>query len=108
MNGLSGALGEVSALIRALKVRPAGPDVLVCPPATLISRVAARAGGVVAVGGQDCHPQPSGAFTGDVSAEMLRDAGLAAHWDIDYPVTRVTLTLGSERPGWAPPRRRAD
>jgi GNAT superfamily N-acetyltransferase len=41
-------------------------------------------------------------------AEMLRDAGLAAHWDIDYPVTRVTLTLGSERPGWATPRRRAD
>jgi triosephosphate isomerase len=80
MNGLASALDEVDALIRALKARPAGPDVLVCPPATLISRVAARVGGVVAVGGQDCHPQPSGAFTGDVSAEMLRDAG--ASWAI--------------------------
>ncbi|HEY0282395.1 MAG TPA: triose-phosphate isomerase, partial [Rhizomicrobium sp.] len=80
MNGLSSALDEVDALIRALKARPAGLDVLVCPPATLISRLAARAGGVVAVGGQDCHPQPSGAFTGDVSAEMLRDAGAA--WTI--------------------------
>ena len=80
MNGLSSALEEVDALIRALKARPAGPDVLVCPPATLISRVAARASGVVAVGGQDCDTRPSGAFTGDVSAEMLRDAG--ATWVI--------------------------
>jgi triosephosphate isomerase len=80
MNGLSSALDEVDALIRALKARSAGPDVLVCPPATLISRLAARAGGAVAVGGQDCHPKPFGAFTGDVSAEMLRDAG--ASWVI--------------------------
>jgi triosephosphate isomerase len=80
MNGLSSALDEVDALIRALKAHPAGSDVLVCPPATLISRVAARAGGVVAVGGQDCDPRPSGAFTGDVSVEMLRDAG--ASWVI--------------------------
>jgi triosephosphate isomerase len=80
MNGLSSALDEVDALIRALKARPAGPDVLVCPPATLISRVADRAGGAIAVGGQDCHPKPSGAFTGDVAAEMLRDAG--ASWAI--------------------------
>ena len=80
MNGLAAALDEVRALLEGLKARPAGVDVLVCPPATLISRVAAEAGTAVAVGGQDCHPRPSGAFTGDVSAEMLRDAG--ATWTI--------------------------
>jgi triosephosphate isomerase len=80
MNGLSSTLDEVDALIRALKARPAGQDVLVCPPATLISRLVARADGMVEVGGQDCHPKPSGTFTGDVSAEMLRDAG--ATWTI--------------------------
>jgi triosephosphate isomerase len=80
MNGLSSALDEVDALIRALRAHPAGPDVLICPPATLLERVVARAGGAVGVGGQDCYLQSSGAYTGDVSAEMLRDAG--ASWVI--------------------------
>ena len=48
---------------------------LVCPPATLIARAAAVAGKDIAIGGQDCHAEPSGAFTGDISAEMLKDAG---------------------------------
>jgi len=78
MNGLSSALDEVDALIGALKAHPAAHDVLICPPATLLARVAARTGGAVGVGGQDCHPQPSGAFTGDVSAEMLRDTGASS------------------------------
>ncbi|NNM71938.1 triose-phosphate isomerase [Enterovirga aerilata] len=51
-------------------------DLLVCPPATLVSTFAVIAlGSKVAVGGQDCHPKASGAHTGDVSAEMLTDAG---------------------------------
>jgi triosephosphate isomerase len=51
-------------------------DLLVCPPATLIHLLAKAAiGSRVALGGQDCHAQESGAFTGDVSAEMLADAG---------------------------------
>ena len=75
MNGLSPALGEVEALIQELKARPVVAKVLICPPATLMSRVAAAAGGIISIGGQDCHPQPSGAFTGDISAEMVRDAG---------------------------------
>ncbi len=50
-------------------------DVLICPPATLI---AALAGGALAVGGQDCHWEASGAHTGDVSAAMLADAGAVA------------------------------
>jgi len=37
-------------------------------------------------------------------AEMLRDAGLATVWNIDYPVAHVTLDVGGERPGWATPR----
>jgi triosephosphate isomerase len=51
-------------------------EVLICPPATLILAVAdAVKGSGVLVGGQDCHAKPSGAHTGEVSAEMLRDAG---------------------------------
>lgn len=50
-------------------------DLLVCPPATLIAAVAEAAGGQIAVGGQDCHPEPSGARTGEISAEMLTDLG---------------------------------
>ena len=51
-------------------------DLLVCPPATLVRQVAdALAGGPVAVGGQDCHTEASGAFTGSISAAMLADAG---------------------------------
>jgi triosephosphate isomerase len=79
MNGLRGALGEIRALGRAFADDPPSGDVLICPPATLIGEAArAAAGSVIAIGGQDCHPQPAGAFTGDISAEMLRDAGATA------------------------------
>lgn len=51
-------------------------DLLVCPPATIVQTVAQRLeGGPVAVGGQNCHAASSGAFTGDVSAQMLADLG---------------------------------
>src|SRR6059058_5303479 len=54
-------------------------DLLVCPPATLISDFADKArGSKVAVGAQDCHPKASGAHTGDLAAEMLADAGAGA------------------------------
>src|SRR3954470_14589253 len=53
-----------------------GCDLLVCPPFPLLAEIgAALAGSVVALGGQDCHPQQSGACTGSISAEMLKDAG---------------------------------
>ena len=77
MNGLAASLGEIGTLGRALAARPPSCDVLVCPPATLIARAAALGTGI-AIGGQDCHAEASGAFTGDVSAEMLRDAGATA------------------------------
>lgn len=69
MNGLKAQLAEIDALAADL---PAGPEVLICPPATL---VAAMAGHGIAVGGQDCHANASGAHTGDISARMLADAG---------------------------------
>ncbi|HEX3863784.1 MAG TPA: triose-phosphate isomerase [Stellaceae bacterium] len=53
-----------------------GCDLLVCPPATLLAAVGeVLAGSGVALGGQDCHAKASGAFTGSISAEMLKDAG---------------------------------
>jgi len=54
-------------------------DILVCPPATMIAELAAAArGSAVQIGAQDCHAEPSGAFTGDISAEILRQAGASA------------------------------
>ena len=79
MNGVSASLAEVRALRRALADEPARGDVLVCPPFTLLAGAAkAVEGSPIGVGGQDCHASAAGAFTGDVSAEMLRDAGATA------------------------------
>lgn len=79
MNGLAASVAELDKIIAgAPTVTPAG-DLLVCPPATLIAAFAARAArSAVAIGGQDCHAEPAGAFTGDISAEMLKDAGARA------------------------------
>jgi triosephosphate isomerase len=74
MNGLNASLAEVSAIAEAAAATP-GADVLICPPATLISGAVAAAGGKLAIGGQDCHAKASGAHTGDISAEQLQDAG---------------------------------
>ena len=79
MNGLRASLAEIRALRRALADEPTRGDVLVCPPFTLVAEAAkAVEGSPIGVGGQDCHASVSGAFTGDVSAEMLRDAGATA------------------------------
>ncbi|HEX4637578.1 MAG TPA: triose-phosphate isomerase [Rhizomicrobium sp.] len=78
MNGLASSLDELAALKEALTQTPPPCDVLVCPPATLIARAAGCVQGAFALGGQDCHAQAKGAFTGDISAEMLKDAG-ASH-----------------------------
>ena len=75
MNGLT-ADGKALAALVAAGSSEAGCDLLVCPPATLIGTVgAALAGSSVSLGAQDCHGAESGAHTGDVSAEMLADAG---------------------------------
>ncbi|MFT4954683.1 MAG: triosephosphate isomerase [Brevundimonas sp.] len=76
MNGVGSALTEAEALAEALKAGPAAMRVALCPPATLIERLARTVeGSAVEVGGQDCRAEASGAFTGDVAAAMLADAG---------------------------------
>ena len=77
MNGLAGALEEIVAMRRAAEAGAAvEADLLVCPPMTLLAAAAERLEGCqIALGAQDCHPEPSGPFTGDVSAEMIEDAG---------------------------------
>jgi triosephosphate isomerase len=75
MNGLAADLRELVALKDGLAARPAACDVLVCPPATLMAQAAWATKGAFALGGQDCHARASGAHTGDLSAEMLKDAG---------------------------------
>ncbi|MBY0531164.1 MAG: triose-phosphate isomerase [Xanthobacteraceae bacterium] len=77
MNGLRAGLAELEAICAgysgALKAKA---DFLICPPSTLVAEAAAKtAGKGVMIGGQDCHAKASGAHTGDVSAEMLKDAG---------------------------------
>ncbi len=75
MNGRAPDLDQIDALEAAHG--DAGVDILICPPAPLLSRMAERAR-KIAVGGQDCHANASGAHTGDTSADMLVDAG-ASH-----------------------------
>ena len=76
MNGLRAGLAEIRALTRAFVKDHPPASLLICPPATLIAEAVEAAGGSpIAIGGQDCHAQASGAFTGNISAEMLRDAG---------------------------------
>jgi len=76
MNGLAAGLAEAQALCERLEAQPPACRVALCPPATLIERMArVVAGGQIEIGGQDCRAEPGGAFTGDVAAAMLRDAG---------------------------------
>jgi triosephosphate isomerase len=80
MNGLKGSAGEFEAMLAGSAKLGAKADLLVCPPATLIAVFAEKARGAksLSVGAQDCHPKASGAHTGDLSAEMLADAGASA------------------------------
>src|SRR3954449_9018937 len=82
MNGLKHSMAEFEAMIAGARAVVAKADLLVCPPATLLAVFAEKTGGilpadqkVLALGAQDCHPKASGAHTGDISAEMLADAG---------------------------------
>ena len=75
MNGLASNLEELQALKAALRAEPASAEVLVCPPFTLIAQANSLVKDAFALGGQDCHASPSGAHTGDIAAEMLKDAG---------------------------------
>jgi triosephosphate isomerase len=78
MNGLRSGISELLEIARGAIELP-GVDIIVCPPATLIAEFAAAVRDApVRIGAQDCHCEPAGAFTGDISAEMLKDAGASA------------------------------
>ncbi|HJZ42208.1 MAG TPA: triose-phosphate isomerase [Hyphomicrobiaceae bacterium] len=81
MNGLTAALQEAQRVRERLGEAGFAPGVeaMICPPATLIAELAREAAGSrLMVGAQDCHAAPKGAHTGDISAEMLKDAGAGA------------------------------
>lgn len=84
MNGLAATLDEAKTIAEH---HSPTIDTLICPPATLLAQMNwAKGESAVALGGQDCHPNNSGAHTGDISAQMLKDAGAT-----------YTLTGHSER-----------
>ncbi len=80
MNGLKASTAEFEAMLAGAPALSSKADLLVCPPATLLCTFTEKARGskTLALGAQDCHPKPSGAHTGDLSAEMLADAGASA------------------------------
>ena len=78
MNGLAAQLAEIEAVSVSVKASPPSADILICLPATLIQRAGQTAAGRIEIGGENCHAEIEGAFTGDISAEMLRDAGASA------------------------------
>lgn len=112
MNGLAASLDEARAVAAGVDAHPAGARVALCPPATLVERMAAALAGTgVAVGGQDCRGEASGAFTGDIAAEMLVEAGAslvilghserrAGHGETDADV--AAKVLGALRAGLEP------
>lgn len=76
MNGLRAALIEIEQIAAGIPVSETAPEGLLCLPATLIhSARALTDGSGLKIGGETCHPKEKGAHTGDISAEMLRDAG---------------------------------
>ncbi|MSP81610.1 MAG: triose-phosphate isomerase [Alphaproteobacteria bacterium] len=77
MNGLKAeSLARASEFRAFAEAEKPACDLLVCPPATLVEAVAkALAGSAIAVGGQDCHTEDKGAFTGDIAAAMVGDLG---------------------------------
>lgn len=78
MNGLAASLEELESVKAGLSGGVVDADVMICPPATLVASAAKAAGTGIAIGGQDCHWNEKGAHTGDISAEMLADAGASA------------------------------
>ncbi|MCB1492098.1 MAG: triose-phosphate isomerase [Rhodobiaceae bacterium] len=79
MNGTSASLDEARKIAEGAQGYADVVDVMLCPPATLIARMDLRCAGTdLLLGGQDCHVAVSGAHTGDISAEMLVDAGASA------------------------------
>lgn len=101
MNGTAVDLPHLTALADAHK--DASVDVVICGPATLLHRMAATG---LAIGGEDCHPNTSGAHTGDISADMIKDTG-ANHVIVGHSERRTdhaesdALVAAKTNAGWA-------
>jgi triosephosphate isomerase len=80
MHGTAAQLSDIAGVAAVVRATHPAADILICPPATLIARAVEAAAGQISIGGQNCASEISGAFTGDLSAEMLKDAG--ATWVI--------------------------
>lgn len=79
MNGLAASQGELAKIIAGARDLAGKAELMICPPATLLAAFATAAkNSKVIIGGQDCHTEASGAHTGDISAEMMADAGARA------------------------------
>lgn len=79
MHGFAADLHQIRDIVAGLPASGPRFEALICVPATLVSRASAAAfGSRLLIGGETCHPQPTGAHTGEISAEMLKDAG-ASH-----------------------------
>jgi len=78
MHGLSAQLEQIKAVPASVKAQPPHADVLICVPPTLIERAFRASFGALAIGGEDCSAETAGALTGDVDADMLKDAGATA------------------------------
>jgi triosephosphate isomerase len=79
MNGLAASMAELNGIKAGAEKLAAKAELMVCPPATLLAQFAwASKGSKLMLGGQDCHAKASGAHTGDIAAEMLKDAGASA------------------------------
>jgi triosephosphate isomerase len=78
MHGLAAQLAKIESVAAAVQATAPSAQVLSCAPATMIARAVQAAAGRIAIGGQDCSPEIAGAFTGNLSAEMLTDAGASA------------------------------
>jgi triosephosphate isomerase len=73
---MNGKFSDITPYAAALRDADLAPELVICPPYPLIERLAAALpGDKGAIGGQDCHPNPAGAHTGDVAAACLAEAG---------------------------------
>jgi triosephosphate isomerase (TIM) len=88
MNGLRHSLDEVRSLMQRVGKDPKA-DILICPPALLLMEMARQTkDSPIMVGGQDCHWRECGAHTGEISAQMLADAG-ASHVIVGHSERRA-------------------
>lgn len=76
MNGSRASADEIRAMIQGAEALRSQVEMAICPPAVLAGLAGDLvSGSALGLGGQDCHAEPAGAFTGDISAEMWADIG---------------------------------